>query len=97
VNVFEVSGISDSKLSGMEVVVSIIGSALTETGRLLCGSNYSKIENTLKFQSNLDVLEKEMKPFLALRDGVKNETELAKKEGKVMRTQVIEWLRRASA
>ncbi|XP_062168742.1 disease resistance protein At4g27190-like [Alnus glutinosa] len=77
----------------MEVVVSIIGSVLTETGRLLCGSIYPKIKNTLKFQSNLDVLEKEMKPLLALGEGVKNETELARKEGKVMRTQVIEWLK----
>jgi len=93
VNVFKVSGISDSKLSGMEVVVSIIGSVLTETGRLLCGSIYPKIKNTLKFQSNLDVLEKEMKPLLALREGVKNETELARKEGKVMRTQVTDWLK----
>jgi hypothetical protein len=93
VNVFKVSGISDSKLSGMEVVVSIIGSVLTETGRLLCGSIYPKIKNTLKFQSNLDVLEKEMKPLLVLRDGVKNEAELARKEGKVMRTQVTEWLK----
>jgi len=81
VNVFKVSGISDSKLSGMEVVVSIIGSI------------YPKIKNTLKFQSNLDVLEKEMKPLLVLRDGVKNEAELARKEGKVMRTQVTEWLK----
>jgi hypothetical protein len=77
----------------MEMVVSIIGSVLAETGRLLCGSIYSRIKDTVKFQSNLDVLEKEMKPLLALRDGVKNETELARKEGKVLKTQVIEWLK----
>ena len=34
----------------------------------------------------------EVKGLLAVKDEVKSETELAEKEGKVLRTQVIEWL-----
>ncbi|KAE8125642.1 hypothetical protein FH972_020422 [Carpinus fangiana] len=35
----------------------------------------------------------EMERLLALRDGLKNETELAEQEEKVVRSQVIEWLK----
>jgi ADP-dependent phosphofructokinase/glucokinase len=52
------------------------------------------MKNTVKFQSNLDVLKNEMERLLALRDGLKTETELAEQEEKVVRSQVIEWLKK---
>ncbi|XP_040989065.1 disease resistance protein At4g27190 [Juglans microcarpa x Juglans regia] len=77
----------------MEVVASIVAEAVVAIGRLFSGSIYSMIVDTVKYQSNLDALDKEMKPLMALRDDVKNETELAEIEGKVPRTRVIEWLK----
>jgi hypothetical protein len=43
------------------------------------------IKDTVKLQSNLDILKKEMKALLAVKDDVKNETELAEREGRVVR------------
>ena len=77
----------------MEMVASIVGSAVAATGRLFCGSLYSMIKSTVKLQSELDVFDKEMRSLIFLRDDVKDQTELAKKEGKVIRANVIEWLR----
>jgi hypothetical protein len=76
----------------MEVVASIVGEAVVATCRVLCGSIYSVFKNTAEFQSNLDILEKEMKDLLAVKEKVKNETELAEKEGKVVRPLVTKWL-----
>ncbi|KAE8125650.1 hypothetical protein FH972_020430 [Carpinus fangiana] len=78
----------------MEVVGAVVGEVVVATGRVLCCAIYSKMKNTVKFQSNLDVLKKEMECLLALRDGLKNETELAEQEEKVVRSQVIEWLKK---
>jgi disease resistance protein RPS2 len=77
----------------MEVVASVVGEALVATGRVLCGSIYSMIKTLSNSNQTLTCLEKEMKGLLALKDEVKNETEVAEKEGKVLRTQVIEWLK----
>ena len=77
----------------MDVVASIVGSAVAATGRLFCGSLYSMIKSTVKLQSELDVFDKEMRSLIVLRDDVKDQTELAEKEGKVVRANVIEWLR----
>jgi hypothetical protein len=40
----------------MEVVASVVGEAMVVLGRVLCGSIYSMIKDTVKFQSNLDIL-----------------------------------------
>ena len=77
----------------MEVVASIVGSAVVATGWLVYGSLYSTIKSIVKIQSELDVFDKEMRSLIFLRDDVKDQTELAKKEGKVIRANVIEWLR----
>ncbi|KAK4850478.1 hypothetical protein QYF36_007105 [Acer negundo] len=53
----------------MEVVVAIIGSAVTEAGRSLCGS-FPSIKNFISFQSNLTTLEKEMKILVDLKNKV---------------------------
>ncbi|KAK0602863.1 hypothetical protein LWI29_037630 [Acer saccharum] len=53
----------------MEVVVAIIGSAVTEVGRSLCGS-FPSIKNFISFQSNLRALEKEMKSLVDLKNKV---------------------------
>jgi disease resistance protein RPS2 len=76
----------------MEMVASILGEVVVATGRVLCGSIYSMINDTVKFQSNLDTLEKEMKGLKAVKDKVKNETEIAEQEGKVVRPPVTKWL-----
>jgi hypothetical protein len=76
----------------MEMVASVVGEAVVALGRVLCGSIYSMIKDTVKFQSNLDILEKEMKGLLAVKEAVKNEIELAEKEGKVVRPLVTKWL-----
>ncbi|XP_062169188.1 disease resistance protein At4g27190-like [Alnus glutinosa] len=76
----------------MEMVASVVGEVVVGTGRVLCGSIYSMIKDTVKFQSNLDTLEKEMKGLLAVKDKVKNETETAEQEGKVVRPPVTKWL-----
>ena len=76
----------------MEVVASVVGEAVVATGRLLCGPIYSMIKDTIKFQSSLDTLKKEMKGLLAVKEQVRNETELAEREGKVVKPLVTKWV-----
>ncbi|KAK2639463.1 hypothetical protein Ddye_027258 [Dipteronia dyeriana] len=54
----------------MEVVAAILGSAVTEVSRSLCGSCASMIKNFISFQSNLTTLEKEMKSLVDLKNKV---------------------------
>ncbi|XP_062169185.1 disease resistance protein At4g27190-like isoform X1 [Alnus glutinosa] len=77
----------------MEVVASVVGGAVVATGRLLCGSIYSMINYTVKFQSNLDILDKEKEGLLAVKDELKRQTELAEKEGKGVKPLVTKWLK----
>ncbi|KAK0600563.1 hypothetical protein LWI29_016158 [Acer saccharum] len=53
----------------MEVVAAILGSAVTETCRSLCGY-YPSIKNFISFQSNLSALEKEKKSLVDLKNKV---------------------------
>ncbi|KAK1583008.1 hypothetical protein Q3G72_020188 [Acer saccharum] len=53
----------------MELVAAILGSAVTEGGRSLCGS-FPSIKNFISFQSNLSALEKEMKSLVDLKNKV---------------------------
>ncbi|KAK0601300.1 hypothetical protein LWI29_022934 [Acer saccharum] len=53
----------------MELVAAILGSAVTEGGRSLCGS-FPRIKNFISFQSNLSALEKEMKSLVDLKNKV---------------------------
>ncbi|KAK1582537.1 hypothetical protein Q3G72_016028 [Acer saccharum] len=53
----------------MEVAAAILGSAVTEAGRSLCGS-FPSIKNFISFQSNLTTLEKEMKSLVDLKNKV---------------------------
>jgi hypothetical protein len=58
----------------MEVVASVVGGVVVATGWVIWGSIYSMIKDTVKFvkfQSNLDTMEKEMKGLLAVKDKVK--------------------------
>jgi disease resistance protein RPS2 len=75
----------------MEVVASVVAEVVVATGRVLCGSICSMIKDTVKFQSNLDTLEKEMKGLMAVKDKVKNDTEIAEQEG-IVRPSVTKWL-----
>ncbi|KAE8125637.1 hypothetical protein FH972_020418 [Carpinus fangiana] len=50
------------------------------------------IKDTVKFQSNHDILEKEMKGLLAVEDEVKNETELVEREGRVVKPLFTKWV-----
>lgn len=77
----------------MEVVASILGSAAAEAGHVLCGPFCSKINNTVKIQSNLQALEKELKVLIGLRDDMICQLALAEKDGKVPTTQVKAWVR----
>ncbi|XP_059443591.1 disease resistance protein At4g27190-like [Corylus avellana] len=76
----------------MEVVAAFVVEAVVATGRVLGGSINSWIKNTVKFQSNLGILEKEMEDLLAVKEEVKNEIELAEKEGRIGRPLVTKWL-----
>ncbi|KAG6689533.1 hypothetical protein I3842_11G180500 [Carya illinoinensis] len=68
----------------MEVVASILGGLVVETGRLFFGCIHSTIKNAVKFRANLDALE----------DELINQTELAMRKGKVPGTPVTEWIKK---
>ncbi|KAK1582378.1 hypothetical protein Q3G72_014437 [Acer saccharum] len=70
----------------MEVVVAIIGSAVTEAGRSLCRS-FPSIKNFISFQSNLSVLEKEKKSLVDLQNKVIEDVDYSSD------AQMIQWLR----
>ncbi|KAI9186444.1 hypothetical protein LWI28_017310 [Acer negundo] len=69
----------------MEFLASLLGSAVGDTGQLVCAS-YPNIKNFMKFQKNRHALEKEMKSLLDLRNKVKEEVETSDDEMKL-------WLR----
>lgn len=77
----------------MEVVASILGSAVAEAGHVLCGPLCSNINNTVRIQSNLKALEKELEVLIGLRDDMNLQLALAEKDGDVPTTQVKAWLR----
>ncbi|KAK1582648.1 hypothetical protein Q3G72_027297 [Acer saccharum] len=58
----------------MEFLASLLGSAVGDTGQLVCAS-YPNIKNFMKFQKNCRALEKEMKSLLDLRNKVKEEVQ----------------------
>lgn len=72
---------------------SIVGEVVVKTSEVFCGPLYSRIKNIFKYRSNLNVLKEKMKSLAAFRDDIKNETERSRREGKVLRTQVKEWLK----
>ncbi|XP_031261351.1 disease resistance protein At4g27190-like [Pistacia vera] len=69
----------------MEVLTSILDAAAVEISRRRCGS-FSNIKNFIRFQSNLNDLEKKMNSLIDLRSNVKEEVDLSN-------TQKMEWLR----
>ncbi|KAK4851577.1 hypothetical protein QYF36_016492 [Acer negundo] len=68
----------------MEFLASLLGSAVGDTGQLVCAS-YPNIKNFMKFQKNRHALEKEMKSLLDLRNKVKEEVETSDDEMKLER------------
>jgi hypothetical protein len=77
----------------MEVLASFVSEAVVAAGRCLCGSMYDMIKDTVKFQSKLDNLDKEMKRLLAVKVDVEKETKSAVDRDRELRNQVIEWLK----
>ncbi|KAK1584483.1 hypothetical protein Q3G72_033394 [Acer saccharum] len=70
----------------MEVVAAILGSAVTETCRSLCGY-YPSIKNFISFQSNLSALEKEKKSLVDLKNKVIEDADYSSD------AQMTQWLR----
>ncbi|KAK0577715.1 hypothetical protein LWI29_037462 [Acer saccharum] len=75
------------------MAASITGSIAVEAGGYLCGSIYSNISNAVRIQSNIQVLEKEMKNLVSIRKDMKSQLAKAEKDGKLPTIQVKEWLR----
>jgi predicted nucleic acid-binding Zn-ribbon protein len=65
-----------------------------ETGRLLNGSVFSYIYNTVRFQSNVNTFEKEMDNLPDQRKRLKHELELADRNDKIATKKLNEWLQR---
>ncbi|KAK2639471.1 hypothetical protein Ddye_027266 [Dipteronia dyeriana] len=70
----------------MEVVAAILGSAVMEAGRSLCGS-FPSIKNFISFQSNLTTLEKEKKSLVDQKDKVIEDVDYSSD------AQMTQWLR----
>ncbi|KAK0598852.1 hypothetical protein LWI29_000032 [Acer saccharum] len=70
----------------MEVVAAVLGSAVMEAGRSLCGS-FPSIKNFISFQSNLSALEKEKKSLVDLENKVIEDVDYSSD------AQMIQWLR----
>ncbi|XP_059441574.1 disease resistance protein At4g27190-like [Corylus avellana] len=75
-----------------QVATTIASEVVVPTGRVLCTFIYSMIKDIVKFQSNLDGLKEKMEDLLAVKDGVKIETELAENDGKEVKPLVTKWL-----
>uniref|UniRef100_A0A2N9G4V5 NB-ARC domain-containing protein n=1 Tax=Fagus sylvatica TaxID=28930 RepID=A0A2N9G4V5_FAGSY len=76
----------------MEVVAAVVSALVTETGKLLYRCACSKISTAVNLPSNLAVLVKEMDNLMDRRMEVKDEKEVAEKEGNKIRAQVDKWL-----
>ncbi|KAL6205575.1 hypothetical protein ACLB2K_022832 [Fragaria x ananassa] len=73
----------------MEVVISICASVVGETLQYCCSCICSGSKNTVKFQKNLDELDKEMKTLVDLRN------DLQQAKGDRKEPTIEEWLREA--
>ncbi|KAF8409496.1 hypothetical protein HHK36_005572 [Tetracentron sinense] len=81
----------------MDALLSILGTIVVESGRILCGCVYPKINSLVKLQSNLDALKRDIKGLIDLKNSLKEELVSEGRNGKVATTQVNEWLREVEA
>ncbi|EXC05118.1 Disease resistance protein [Morus notabilis] len=77
----------------MEVLTSILGGIVAETGKSLCGSIRSNIKNTVWWKLSFRDLEKEMRNLMDVMAEIKNQLESAEKDGRSPKNKVKEWLR----
>lgn len=79
----------------MEAVASLLGLIVVEASKLICRPVFLKVRKIVKFQSNINKLEKEMKSLLILKSSIKEAIELAERDGTSPTIRVTEWLREA--
>ncbi|PON61476.1 NB-ARC domain, LRR domain containing protein [Parasponia andersonii] len=77
----------------VQVLASILGAVVSETGRLVCGCISSTKKNTVMWKSNLRNLEKERKKLMDLWSDAKSRSESEDRDGTSPTNKVIkEWL-----
>ncbi|KAF3666212.1 putative nudix hydrolase 8-like [Capsicum annuum] len=68
------------------------GGIIVEVGKFASKCIYPKIENIVRFSSNIDNLRDEMKELTKLRDDIKGKVEGAEGEGYKPKPDVIKWI-----
>ncbi|KAK1261220.1 hypothetical protein QJS04_geneDACA019083 [Acorus gramineus] len=72
--------------------LEILGSTLAEAFKCLGGFLYSKISTIFKYQTNINSLINQRSRLADLKKSIKDQLELANKEGKVPTPEVERWL-----
>ncbi|KAK4363323.1 hypothetical protein RND71_018564 [Anisodus tanguticus] len=73
----------------MDILRNVVSGFVVEVGKYACRCIYPKIENTIHFSSNLEILRKEMEELTKFRDDIK---EKVKREGYKPKPNVPKWL-----
>ncbi|KAM3379739.1 hypothetical protein P3S68_012153 [Capsicum galapagoense] len=76
----------------MEILFNAVGGIIVEVGKFASKCIYPKIENIVRFSSNIDNLRDEMKELTKLRDDIKGKVEGAEGEGYKPKPDVIKWI-----
>ncbi|XP_055819692.1 disease resistance protein At4g27190-like [Solanum dulcamara] len=76
----------------MEILVNVVSECVVEVGRFMCRCIYPKIENIVRFSSNIENLREEMEKLTKFRDDINAKVEEDKKKGYKPKPDVVKWI-----
>ncbi|XP_070021102.1 disease resistance protein At4g27190-like isoform X2 [Nicotiana sylvestris] len=76
----------------MEIIFNAVGGFVVEAGKKVCKCIYPKIENTVRFTSNVESVREEMENLTKFRDDIKGKVEGAEGEGYKPKPEVLQWV-----
>ncbi|XP_060179300.1 disease resistance protein At4g27190-like isoform X1 [Lycium barbarum] len=76
----------------MDILFSVVSDFVIVVGKFALKCCYPKIENTIRFSSNVENLREEMEKLTKFRDAIKEKVEGAEREGYKPKPNVLKWL-----
>ncbi|KAM3270953.1 hypothetical protein P3S67_029155 [Capsicum chacoense] len=76
----------------MDILINAAGCFVVEVGKFVYKCIYPKIENIIRFSSNIENLRKEMEKLTKFRDEIKAKVEGAEEEGYKPKPDVVKWI-----
>ncbi|CAN8230324.1 unnamed protein product [Cochlearia groenlandica] len=77
----------------MDCLGAALGTFLTEMGRGMCRSTYSRTIHTIRFKSNMNTLKKELDGLMEVQSKINKDLTTLETKGKSLNVQLRRWLR----